>query len=59
MDLQSAIRMNGTRWQLARMGVFVCFAFAGGLLVLSLATPPPTELGARTAPGSTAFQSHR
>ncbi len=50
MDLQSAIRLNGKRWQLARVGVVVCFALAGGLLALSLVAPPNAELGVRTTP---------
>lgn len=50
MDLQSAIRLNGKRWKLARFGVFLCFALASGLLVLSLAAPPNAELGVRTTP---------
>ena len=39
MDLQSALRGSGQRWQLARIGALLCFALACGLLVTSLAGP--------------------
>ena len=39
MDLQSALRMSGQRWQLARIGALMCFVLACGLLVISLAGP--------------------
>ena len=39
MDLQSALRMSGRRWQLARIGALLCFVLACGLLVTSLAGP--------------------
>ena len=36
MDLQTATRLCGRRWQLARIGTLLCFALACGLLVSSL-----------------------
>ena len=59
MDLQSATRTNGKRWQVARIGALLCFGLASGLLVLSLAAPSLAEHGARTAPGSAEFTAAR
>jgi hypothetical protein len=36
MDLQSASKLSGHRWQLARIGALLFFVIAGGLLVSSL-----------------------
>lgn len=36
MDLQSAIRLNGPRWQIARVGALVFLVLACGLLAVSL-----------------------
>ncbi len=45
MDLHSALRLDGTRWKLARLGAFLCFALACGLLVVSLASPSRAAIG--------------
>jgi len=37
MDLQTAQRLSGRRWQLAKLAALLCFAVACGLLVTSLA----------------------
>ncbi|MGE0697905.1 MAG: hypothetical protein AB7O57_02300 [Hyphomicrobiaceae bacterium] len=39
MDLQSANRLSGRKWQIARFGAVVFFALACGLLVSSLLNP--------------------
>lgn len=36
MDLQTATRLSGRRWQLARLAALVFFGLACGLLVSSL-----------------------
>ena len=36
MDLQTASRLSGRKWQLARFGALLCFALACGLLVSTL-----------------------
>jgi hypothetical protein len=58
MDLQSALRINGGRWRLARIGVFLCFALACGLLVVSLASPSKAFAPAKV-PQITEFSAAR
>jgi hypothetical protein len=40
MDLLSADRLNGNRWNAAKLGAFFCFVVAGSILVASLLLPP-------------------
>ena len=55
MDLQTATRLSGRKWQLARIGALMFLLLACGLLATSLLSPsraglanePPVE---RTAP---------
>lgn len=44
MDLLAAQRRNGQRWNVAKIGAFVCFIVAGGILIASLLLPYP-QLG--------------
>jgi hypothetical protein len=37
MDLQTAQRLSGRRWQIAKLAALLCFAVACGLLLTSLA----------------------
>jgi hypothetical protein len=37
MDLQTAQRLSGRRWQIAKLAALLCFVVACGLLVSSLA----------------------
>jgi hypothetical protein len=41
MDLQTAQRLSGRRWQMAKLAALLCFAVACGLLVTSLAASSP------------------
>ena len=41
MDLQTAQRLSGKRWQIAKLAALLCFAVACGLLVSSLAASSP------------------
>lgn len=43
MDLLAAERLNGKRWHVAKIGAFLCFGVAGGLLIASLFLPPPSH----------------
>lgn len=55
MDLQSATKLSGRKWQLARIGALMFFVLACGLLVTSLLTasragilePPPAGWSTR------------
>jgi hypothetical protein len=44
MDLLAAQRRNGQHWNVAKIGTFVCFIVAGGILIASLLLPYP-QLG--------------
>jgi hypothetical protein len=37
MDLQTAQRLSGRRWQIGKLAALLCFAIACGLLISSLA----------------------
>lgn len=43
MDLLAAERLNGRRWHPAKIGAFLCFVVAGGILIASLLLPPPSQ----------------
>jgi hypothetical protein len=46
MDLSAAEQLNGTRWQLAKLGALVCFGVACCLLGASLVLSQPNASGA-------------
>jgi hypothetical protein len=50
MDLQTAQRLSGRRWQIAKLAALLCFVIACGLLVSSLAAS--SGLGAEMLPPS-------
>lgn len=50
MDLQAAKDLNAGLWRMARVGVLVCFALAGLLLVMSLLSPPAQRAGGMDRP---------
>ena len=45
MDLLAAQRRNGNRWNGAKIGAFVCFGVACGILIASLILPPTPLVG--------------
>lgn len=46
MDLQTAQRLSGRRWQIAKLAALLCFVVACGLLVSSLAASSHAGAGA-------------
>jgi hypothetical protein len=44
MDLQTAQRLSGRRWQMAKIAALVCFGLACVLLISSLTGATRTEL---------------
>ena len=53
MDLQTAQRLSGRRWQVAKLAALLCFALACGLLVSSLVAS--SGVGAETGEGLTSI----
>ncbi len=54
MDLQTATRLSGRKWQLARVAALVFFGLACGLLVSSLLTTSRAGMAESPAFGRTA-----
>lgn len=54
MDLFSAEQLNGKLWQAAKLGAFLCFAVACGLLGASLLLPDASFFEAAYVPSSMA-----
>jgi hypothetical protein len=48
MDLQTAQRLSGRRWQMAKIAALVCFGIACVLLISSLAGTSRADLTAGT-----------
>jgi putative copper export protein len=45
MDLQTAQRLSGRRWQIAKLAALLCLAIACGLLISSLAASSHAGVG--------------
>jgi hypothetical protein len=53
MDLHTADRVNGQLWSWVRLGAFLCFLIAGGLLAAALFSPLAGDFPADSrVPGS-------
>lgn len=52
MDLFSAEQLNGKLWHVAKLGAFLCFAVACGLLGASLILPGAVFLEAAYVPST-------
>jgi hypothetical protein len=50
MDLQTAMRLSGQNWQLARIAAVVFLIVAGGLLTSSLLDPTSMSSAEKSAP---------
>ena len=53
MDLLAAQKRNGQNWNVAKIGAFVCFIVAGGILIASLLLPYPQLGGSNTGRATT------
>ena len=58
MDLQTAQRLSGRRWQVAKLAALLCFAVACGLLISSLAASSGFGAEADPSPRSIASTGH-
>jgi hypothetical protein len=52
MDLSAAEQLNGKRWKLAKLGAFICFGVACGLLGASLMLSQPGSSAGDIGSGS-------
>ena len=58
MDLQTAQRLSGRRWQIAKLAALLCFAVACGLLISSLAASSHAGADTGEAPPSISRAAH-